>query len=298
MGGIYFIGGSEPYLVDCQKISLTGKLSVKELNYMEADAFTENVYQFLYTYPMGDDRKVAYISVAELSDMNVPLFKEYRNAPSEFGVLIVRFRALDARTKFFHSLKNEGLLHLFDKESATLKLSEFIERRVAKKGAAFSNRKALDLFISRENYANRKDITLYNIVSDLNNLIALSNTITEEMIVSVVPDNLKDNVFGIASQIIRKDINGLRSQALLCRGNEIGTLSALLREYRISYKALYFPLKDIGASKNIFKELSKEQLIAGINIITDAVDAFKAKSMPESVILEHTFLKLIQESGK
>ena len=295
MSGIYFIGGSEPYLVDCQKISLIGKFSVRELNYMESTSFTEEVFQFLHMYPIGDDRKVVYITVGNLSEMDTPLFREYQKNPSVFGRLVIRFLAYDARRTFYKELKKEGLLQLFDKESATLKLSEFIEKRAAKKGVSFSDKEALALFLERENYANREDITLYNLMGDLNNLIALGNPITQENICLVVPDNVKDNVFGIAGQIVKRDIFGLRTQAALCKGNEIATLSALLREYRIAYKAFYFPLSDIGATRNVLRGMDKEVLVNGIHVLTDAIDAVKSGGVPLSIVLEQTFMKLVND---
>lgn len=297
MNNIYFIGGTEPYLVDCQRVSLVGKLTLKELNYMEATCFSDEVYQFLYTYPIMDEKKVAYVSVSDLKDMDCPPFHEYMKKPSSFGVLIVRFLSADARTSFYKDLKKSGVMQLYDKESAAPKLADFILKRASKKGVGFEPG-ALELFLERENYARRDDITLYNLMGDLNNLMALSNPITKENVLAVIPDNVKDNVFGIARQIADKDIVGLRKQALLCKGNEIGTLSALLREYRIAYKAFYYSLSEIGASRNAFKGLSKDDVCTGIGIIMDAIDSVKHGGIPQSVLLEQTFLKLVYAGGE
>jgi len=291
--GIYFIGGSEPYLVDCQRIALVGKLSVKELNFLETDVFDTEVINFLNTFPMGDDRKVVYLTIEDLSELDVKVFHSYKKKPSPFGCLIVRFRKYDARKSFYKTLKEEGLLQLFDKESVAFKLSEFITSRAAKMGATFADDSVLNTFIERENYANQDSVTLYNILGDLKNLASLSSVITMEAVCSLIADNEKDNVFGIAKLIVNKDISGLRTQAVLCKGNEIATLSALLREYRISYKAKDFSLSEIGVSKNTFKGLAKEQLIDSMDIIIGSIDAVKSSTMPMSVVLEHTFLRLV-----
>lgn len=292
MGKISFIGGSEPYLVDYHKNKLIGQFDLKELNFMEATSFDESVYDFLFTFPMGDDRKVVYLSVDSLNEVNNPLYKKYEESPSDFGELVVKFRNHDGRESFYKKLVKDGVLQLYDKVPTESELAAFLEKKVSQRGVSFENKETLSLFIERENYWEKKDITLYNILSDLNNLVALGNTITKEMVLSVVPDNANEQTFEIAKMIAAKNISGLRKQAVLCKGNEIGTLAALLREYRIAYKLQYFTPAQIGTSKFAFKGLTKEQLLRGIDIVTDAISSSKQGSMPKETILEHTFLKL------
>jgi len=292
---IYFIGGSEPYLVDCQKLSLVGKLSLAELNYMESECFSEDVVSFLNSYPIGDEYKVCHLMVEELDKLNTPDFQTYLEHPSDTSRLIVRFRHYDARKSFFKKLKAEGLLQLFEKETVLVKLPEFVQSRAQKKGATFESKEALELFLCRENYGNREDITLYNVLGDLNNLIALGSIITKENVLAVVQEHDVVQKFCIAGLLLSKDVHGLRKQAHLCAGDEIGALSALLWEYRVAYKAKFFSFKEIGTFKATLSKLPKEVLFQGIMILTDAVDSVKQGTAPKSSLLEATFLKLASD---
>ncbi len=289
---ISILCGNEPYLIDCQKLSLIGKLALPELNLMETSSIQEDVFLFLRTIPITDRRKVVFVDLDNLSELDCPLFHAYKKKPSPHGCLIVRARNYDARKVLYKELKKEGYIQVLDKDMVAL--SEFIQKRLVKKGASFDCSKTLELFMEHENYANREDITLYNILSDLNNLISLGNPITAEMVKSVVPLHEKDNMFGLAKLIQKKDIAGLRNQAELLRGAEIGTLGALLREYRIAYKAHFCSLQQIGVNRNMFPSMERDALVSSIMLITNNIDAAKKGKIPMSIVLEHTFLQLIR----
>lgn len=290
---ISILCGNEPYLIDCQKLSLIGKLALPELNFMETSSIHEDVFLFLRTMPIEDTRKVVFMDLENLSELDCPLFHTYKKKPSSCGCLIVRVRKYDGRKTFYKELKKEGYIQVFDKDMAVLKLPEFIEKRLIKKGNSFDSKGTLELFMEHENYANREDITLYNILGDLNNLMALGNPITAEMVKSVVPLHEKDNMFGLAKLIQQKDIAGLRKQAELLRGEEIGTLAALLREYRIAYKAHFCSLQQIGVNRNMFPHMEREHIVSAILIITSSIDSIKKGGIPLSVVLEQTFLRLV-----
>lgn len=291
---IHFIGGSEPYLVDCQKLKLVGTLDLPELNYMEAESFDERVVTFLSCVPVADTRKVAYITVDTLSACDTSLFHTFRDRCPKYAELIVRFRSHDGHTSFYKQLEKDGLLTLFDKESALNGLSEFVSKRAVKMGGTFLPG-ALEEFLRRENYSGKEEITIYNIVSDLKNLISLNPQISVDNVRSMISEHDKDNVFAIAKMIRNGDVAGLRKQAALLRGSEIGALSALLREYRLAYKASFYPLKDIGVNNIVFSGMDREQLCNGIDLIVDTIDALKRGGVPSSVALDSVFLQLCKK---
>lgn len=242
--GVHLIGGDEPYLVDCQRISLVGRLEAPEMNYMEFDTLEEDVFTFLSTFPFMDTRKVAYVTVQDVAECDVPSFHSLLDECPDYATLVVRFRNYDGRKNFFKQMKKCHCLSLYDKDQAIPGLPAFVEKRATKLGAVFAPG-ALDEFLRRENYIERDDINLYNILEDLKNLVSLEKNISVENVVSLISENNKDNVFAIASLIRNCDIVGLRKQASLLRGMEIPTLSALLREYRLAYKAQYYSASEI-----------------------------------------------------
>lgn len=291
MQQIYFIGGNESYLIDRQKTILIGKLNEPALNYMEAAGFDENVVMFLNSYPIGDVRKVAYVVVDNISECDLPLFRAYLENDSTFATLIVRFREYDSRKAFYKWLAKGNLIHLFNKEQASAELTALVKKLADENGAIFTQG-ALTEFLRRENYDNREDITIYNILNDLKNLITYNKQITLQNVQLLVPENEQDKRFGLARMIAKGDIVGLRQQAAYLKGNEIPVLTALLREYRIAYKASYYSQKEIGTSSSAFAGMNRTQLLHGIDTIVGTIDLIKQGKIPSSIVLDNTFLSL------
>jgi DNA polymerase III delta subunit len=125
--------------------------------------------------------------------------------------------------------------------------------------------------IKRTGYLENEEISMYALMGYVNTLCALEEYITMEQMERVVPSYYKEDVFCLAKLICSRDVQGLRRQAEMLRGTEIETLSALLREFRISYKAKYFSLKETGASYSAFLKKDKEYLSYGIHVISGAV---------------------------
>ena len=170
-------------------------------------------------------------------------------------------------------------------------MTSFLMKRAEKMGVTFQN-DVLQEFLQRINYLENEGVSIYTIIGYLESLAALGSTVTSDAVASVVPAYQSEKVFGIVDLILAKDLSGLCVQAALLKKDAIGTLSALLREYRIAYKANYFSFKEIGISSCKLKNCSKDVLINGIALITEQISAIKNGTVSEELILKDTFLRL------
>lgn len=287
---VIFIGGDEPYLVDAKRKSLLGDLQMPELNLLTTEILDEAVLDHLNTYPVIDDKRVAVVTVEKLADADNDILKECMGISD--ALLLVIFKSYDGRNTFYKELKKSGVLFLCNKQEAAKSLSSFLLKRAEKIGVIFQDC-VLQEFLQRMDYMENDGVNIYTIIGYLESMAALGSTITSESVEAAVPAYQSENVFGIVDLILSKDLPGLRTQAVLLKKDAIGTLSALLREYRISYKAQYFPLSEIGISSYRLKGCTKEALINGITLITEQIQAIKNGTISEELVLEDTFLRLV-----
>ena len=288
---VVFIGGDEPYWVDTKKQALIGTLQMPELNLLLTESLDPSVVDHLNTYPVIDDKRVAVVTVDKLTDASNDSLKECME--NENGLLVVIFKSYDGRNSFYKELKKEGRLLLCNKQDAAPSLPSFLVKRAAKIGSCFEEN-ALQEFLQRMSYVENEGINIYTVIGYLESMAALNPNITVENVRAIVPAYQSEKIFGIVDMLLAKDLSGLRTQATLLKKDAIGTLSALLREYRIAYKTHYFPYKDIGISSCRLKKCSKESLMKGILLITEQIAAIKTGTISEDLILEDTFYRLLK----
>lgn len=286
---IVLIGGDEPYLIDAKRKSLIGTMQMPELNFMNSEILDSSVVNHLTTYPVVDERRVALLTVQKLDEINNSFFEDC--CSMQDGLLIVVFHTYDGRSSFYKEMNKKGLLHLCTKHKAFPSLSNFIVKRAQAAGIVFQ-KGAVEELLRRVDYLENDEVNIYTLLGYLESLKALSNTITCENVMAVVPEYVREQVFNIVDMIQKKNLDGLNQQAQLLKNDAIGTLSALLREYRIAYKACYFSLKDIGVSNTRLKGIPKEYLVQGIELITSQIAAIKTGTLPPEMIMADTFLRL------
>lgn len=283
--------GDEPYLMDCQINKLTKELAFPELNLMMADSVTEDVRYFLSTYPAMDDYKVFILKLSHLKELDQSFLDEFLKDTTT-NRFVICATDYDAKSSYYKKMKGLNLITFCSKEEAAKALPSFLTKITAKKGASFEE-DALNLFIERTGYVDNPSMNLYSMVGYIDSLIALNRSISKSMVEENVPAFYQENVFAIAKLLMNKDMEALRIQAELLKGNEIGTLSALLREFRISYKAKYFPMGKIGASYAAFLKKDKDYLVNGIYLLTDVIASIKKGTVCLSTCLFDTFLRLL-----
>lgn len=292
--GIHVLYGKEPYLIDYNKAKYVDMISVPEINLGYFEEWSDNVIRFLMTYPILDQVRVAIVTCKSFKSLgDGDSFEKYLKSPSPMGELVIIIKDVDKRCSLYKRLnKMPNVLVECDKLVDARKLQHFLVSEIKKRGGEMSQN-AYTLFLRRENYIDRDDINLYNLLSDIDRLIAYDRIITEDTVRLLVKENLTENIFGIAKMIQNKDTVSLRNQAFMLSGNAIGTLSALLREYRIAWKNKFFDSQLIGTKYIALSSLEESVLREGMNIIISSIDGIKNGSLPEKNALFFTFMKLV-----
>ena len=288
--GIHIFYGDEPYSLAFQRKMFEGKVS-QEINLNIFDKWSEQVVPFVKTMPFFDNCRVAIVSCNTLSEVSLSEKEITDLIADDLAELVIFPDTVDKRSKVYKLLSDKKAIMECNKLTDVEKVKRLLLKEVSKRGGRITE-DALSLFIQRENYPDCDDVTLFNLFSDLDRLLAFDLDITAESVKKLIKENVSEEVFGIAKMIQAHDAVGLSKQAAVA-SKPIGTLSALLREYRIAYKAKYFPVKDIGVKYAGLSSFSKEELVHGIEVITDAIAGIKNGSMPEKNALEYCFWKLI-----
>lgn len=290
---IKIVYGNEPYLIEQIKSSLGKSLKNPDMNRLKAQAFSDEVYDFLTTYPILDDKRVVLLDIDTLSVLDNALFKSYLDKPSAFSDLLIEVRNYDARMKLANELKKQGLV----KKCNKLENKEDLEVSILKIIAGLGGRITVDAYnelIQRENYL-ESDVNLFNILNDLKGILSISRDITKELVLAYVKDHAVEEPFSISKLLLRKDIAGLRRQInLISSDNAIQIISLLLREYRIAWKVqMGLP---VSAKYVSMKSLSHAKVWCGLAICQNAVDSIKKGALPSDQALQITLLKLLHEA--
>lgn len=289
--GINVFYGNEPYSIDFYRKKYENMVVNKELNLMKFDAWSEDVSSYLMTYPVMEEKKVAIVSCS-LKDLDTT-FNKYLENPCQTTELVLILKDVDKRSAIYKKLQKAGTITECNKIQDTQKLQNMLLREVGKNGARISQN-AYRLFMEKENYLEMENITLYNLFSDIERLAKFNPDITEETVNLLIPDNLSKKMFGIAKMLMSGDCTGLIQQAQVLSSDTMGTLGALLREYRIAYKAKYFSINQIGIKyPPVFSKLPKNTLVDGMDIVLSSIDGIKNGTLVEEQTLPYTFAKLL-----
>lgn len=288
---ILFIGGNEPYYVEkaCQVAMNLEELALSEINYLKTDSMGENVLSFLDTYPVMDSRKVVYCVVSDLSECNNPYYEKLCKELPDYATVVVRFRTYSTVTGFYKKLVKDKKVFLHNKDTYQNKLEGFLKRKAEWEPAALSE------FLRRENYVEAEDVCLQTVMADADTLaiICKDRPISIKDVSDNVSDHCLGNVFVVAKFLRAGNIPALQKQASLLKGQEIQALTALLREYRVSYKLMYHSMKEVGVTyPSTFANVPKEKLIQSMDTIVSTLDALKNEAVPKSTALESTYLAL------
>lgn len=286
---IKFFLGDEPYWIDSEIKKATEGIQFPDMNLMKADRLDDGVFRFLEAFPFMDAVKAAVVTLADLSEADKPELRAF-DCP-ECATLVVRCREYDARKTFFKELKKNGLVTLCTKQALGRRLEGFILQKAGAMGVRFET-EAFQEFLFRENYQDADEVNCYSLLSDLDSLAAVSEdgVITTDAVKRLVDAHVKGNPFVVAALIKSGNVKGLLEQAQGLSGQEIPSLAALLREYRIAWKSSMHKLGEIGVQRNAL-EIGREEAAEGIRILTAALRSMKSDA-PKGTILEETYLKL------
>lgn len=288
---VKFYFGPEQYLLDGYKQKYLSMVQNPELNLSIMDGIQSGLYDLLYTYPVFEEKRVVLLYLDDLKQFgeDKKLLK-FLSETISFTELAVFCKKADTRTKFYKSVKDQVIS--CEKIADTARLQGIILKEINKRGGRIRE-DAYSLFMEKENYLERDDISLLNIISDLDRLVSYSPEISVDTVNALIPDNPSKKMFELANMIKKADFKHLRQQAEVFAGNEIGALSALLREYRIAWKTKYFPASDIGVRPPLFSKEPEGKLLRAMEIVTAGIDAVKYGAVPKDSIMLYTFSQLM-----
>lgn len=288
------IFGSEPYLIKSYKDSVTEGISIPDMNVLESDQFTQVERDFARQAPFIDARRVLILQFDKMSANE--LLEKYLKEPSPKTDLFLFVKEPDKRLGVYKRFPKDSIKQ-FDKDPKNLQ--RFILDFVKQQGCCITQN-AYDELVGRINYE-LDDVNLYHVKSALKKICSTSEDITPELVKKLVPVNEKEDVFHLIELIDRKDVEELFHQAdILMQGGEqnvIGTLSLLLRSYRILYKVsvLGCTLKEVGVYYRTYvPKLTGIQAEQGIEIIQKVVNGIKKGNYEQNIALRFCLSKLCQ----
>ena len=283
---IKLIYGDEPYFISLIKKETFSMVNNKDFNLSIHEVFDEDVFTLCNTFPFMEEKRVVFLDLDKLSLLNNEYFAAYKEAPSEFTELLILLRQVDKSTKLYKELKKEGILLEVKKIEQEYELKKFVQNYVTREEGSIQS-DALREFMTRENYFENDAVNLISIINDLTAMLSVSKNITIDLVKDMIKDMATENVFSLAKRIEKGDAMGLKKElSLISADRAIPTLSLLLREYRIAYKATFAPLTDIGVKFITFRNMSKEQLIHGMKVCTSLVEDIKTGKVSENIALQ------------
>lgn len=296
---IQLLYGNEPYCIDYQKNKMLSQIENQDVNVKRDDSFTEDVMNFLHASSFFGGKKLVILTVEELKESCISkLYLDYLKNISPVNDLLIIARKVDERSTYFKATKNAGIVTKCDKLEDMSKVDKILLREVGRLGANITA-DAFAEFKRRMSYMDNEDVNLCMMVNALKNLADASKTITPQLVTAIVPECSTENIFALAALIRKGDYKTARKQVnlLIDADKVMGTLAAVLREFRIAYKASMFAFKDIGIRFMAFRNLSQEQTYAGLCICQRGMDDIKAGVMTEDNALVYVVEQLCELLG-
>ena len=291
---IELIYGTEPYLVREYREDVVKGIAMPDLNILVSGQFTDAERDFARQAPFFAERKVLILELEKLSASD--MLEKYLKDPSERTELYIFAKDVDRRLGIYKKFPKDGIRQ-FDKEPGMLR--RWVSEYVAAKGCRISA-SAYNELVSRIHY-DLDDVSLYHVKAALEKLCSTADDITPELVARLVAANEKEDVFSLIELIDRKETEELFRQAdIMLRGggqNVIGTLSLLLRSYRILYKLSVCgcTLKEVGVHYRTYvPRLSGRQADAGVDVIQDVINGIKSGRYMPDFGLRFCFARLCQ----
>lgn len=288
------IFGTEPYLIKAYREKVVKGISMPDMNILESNQFTDTERDFARQAPFLDARRVLILQFDKLSANE--LLEKYLKEPSAKTDLFLFVKEIDKRLALYKRFP-EGGIKQFDKAPEMLK--RWILGYLKKQNCRITEKAYAEL-LGRINYE-MDDVNLYHVQSALKKLCSTSEDITPELVKRLVPVNEKEDVFRLIELIDRRETRELFHQAdIMLQGGEqnvIGTLSLLLRSYRILYKVNVggCSLRDAGVYYRTYvPNLSGRQAEKGIQIIQEIINGIKGGMYMQDFALRFCLSKLCQ----
>lgn len=295
---VQYLYGEESYLINQFLIAEKHKIR-DEINILETDKVDEEVLCFMKEYPFLESKKVCILRVATLKEIDVPAFRRYIEHPVETTDCYILANKHDGRLKVYKDLQKAKKVKEFPKLKTEKQLMEFITEILLRMNASISKEAMKEL--TRRLCYFTTDTNLYHVANIAEQLAVCESEISLENVRLLVSDCEKGNAFFLGKLVKEKNVVKLRKQVELLQrepGYEaIQVLSALLYQYRISYKLTINPNEtEVGAKKSqaSLYGLPVSVLAKGIHVLTEAVANIKKGVVKEDYALMNATQELIE----
>lgn len=295
---IQILYGPERYKIDMLRAKALKEVPEEnqafDLNRFEGQ-FSDEVLSACLQPPLFSEKRVVVLDAPDFKAVDTKSFKDYIKAPAKHtDLLVICGKKPDLRTKAVKTYQKQGLFHPCEKCRNEAEFEKILLYEVNKAGAKITESGMKEL-TGRLSYFDIEDMNLFQAVSYLKQSIDCGEGIvTADAVKEVVPQFEKKDIFATATMLKQGDMDGLLKQARLIPSDEaIGAASALLRDFRLSYKRKYFSLQAILGERAyhepVFKDTDAAKLLTLMDIVTDEIRGIKEGYVQEDILLQEIF---------
>lgn len=283
--------GNEPYSLDYEKGKIKKECTEQAFFLQEMESWDEEAEMFSSQIPYLGDKNVIMLSLEKLG-ADEGLLK-FIKSDSENCDLYIFASAADRNTKVYKEIAKNHKVKKCDKLEESL-LKKWMSEQAKRKGFSITT-EACELLIRRKLYYQDRDCTLYTLQGCLEMLGYANGAITKELVEKNIEETCDEKVFVLSNLLLNKQEERLFfvARQLLEEENPIAMLSAILRTYRLAFKASLYEEKTekekaalLGVPSYQYAAATKystEQLKNGMDILQNAVVKIKAGYPKEAV---------------
>lgn len=294
---IYIVQGDEPLFVDNKIAELTEGIDNIDINRSVFEEFTDDVLVSARQLPLMSKKRVI-IYTGEIKKEHLKELMKYHANEVQSTVFILK--SVKKNTKLYKEVKKCN--RVYEMSGTKPIVYKYIEKWAESKQFLISQ-DMLTYFIERTGYFLNKDITMYNVMSYLDILVNIENTLSKENIDLVVKKTSSDNIFTLTDQIVKKDsVGALETFRSLkeAKMSDFQIVGAILYNFRTAYKISITPtemVNSIGINPFVVSKLSsltknatEEMLEEIIALLVGHTDNIKCG---KSVNMEHLLCNIL-----
>lgn len=283
--------GNEPYSLDYEKGKV--KKSCKEQMFFlqEMGSWDEKAEMFSSQIPCFGQKNVIMLSVEKLKADEKLL--EFVKRDSKYCDLYIFASAADRNTKVYKEIAKSHEAKRCDKLEEAL-LKKWVMEQAKRKGFSITA-DAYELLVRRKLYYQDKDCTLYTLQKCIEVLGYADRAITKKLVEENIEETCDEKVFVLSNLLLNRQEEKLFfvARQLLEEENPIAMLSAILRTYRLAFKASLYMDKTEKERASLLgvpsyqyiaaTKYSAKQLKDGMDILQSAVGKIKAGYPKEAI---------------
>ena len=293
--------GNEPYVLQYEKKKVEQSCKETGRYPMEFEEWGEAAQLAASQVSFSGEKNMVFLMPKKLG-ADEKLLK-FLNSAADTCDMCIFAESVDRKTKVYKVLEKHHEIKKCDKLSATALKKWAVQQLKSKEFSITED--AYDLLIRRMNYLENPSCNLYTLQNILYQMGYAERTITKEVVADNVPETCEEKVFVLSSLLLKGDGERLFFVArhlLEDREEPIAMLSAILRTYRLAFKASLYPEKSskdctalIGVPAFQYSDacdIPSEKLLKSMEVIQTAVGNIK-NGYPKEDVFYTTLGKLL-----